>query len=66
MCDIYKYGLSLTAQKQFGHDSMLWKLQEDNDPKHMSKLAIHLREEKEIEKIDGPSMSPDLEMFGNF
>ena len=41
MCNIYKYVLLPTAQKQFGHDSTLWKLQEDNDPKHMSKLATH-------------------------
>ena len=41
MCDIYKRGLLPTARKQFGHDSMLWKLQEDNDPKHRSKLAVN-------------------------
>ena len=54
-----------TAQKQFGHDPTLWKLQEDNDPKHMSKLAIHWREEKGIEKIDCPSISPDLARIEN-
>ena len=35
MYDIYKRGLLPTAQKQFGHDSMLWKLQEDDDPKQI-------------------------------
>ncbi len=45
MCDIYKYGLLPTARKQFGHDSTLWKLQEDNDPKHTSKLATKLENE---------------------
>ncbi|CAF3368546.1 unnamed protein product [Rotaria socialis] len=60
MCSIYKWGLLPTAQKQFGHDLTLWQLQEDNDPKHRSKLATNWREEKGIEKIDWPSMSPDL------
>ena len=32
MCDISKRGLLPTARKQFGHVSMLWKLQEDNEP----------------------------------
>ena len=59
VCNIYKYGRLPTAQKQFGHDPTLWKLQEDNDLKHMSKLAIRWREEKRIKKIDWPSMSPD-------
>ena len=37
--DIYKLGLLPTARKQFGPDSTFWKLPEDNDPKHTSKLA---------------------------
>ena len=57
MSNIYKYDLLTTAQKQFRHDPTLWKLQEDNDPKHMSKPATLWREEKGIEKIDWPSMS---------
>ncbi|CAF1518427.1 unnamed protein product [Adineta ricciae] len=35
MCTIYKHGLLPAAYKQFGRDSTSWKLQEDNDPKHM-------------------------------
>ena len=31
ICDIYKRG---TTRKQFGLDSIIWKLQEDNDVKH--------------------------------
>ena len=36
MCDISKRGLFPTAQKQFDHNSTLWKLQSE---KHASKLA---------------------------
>lgn len=65
MCDIYKYGLLPTARKQFGHDSTLWKLQEDNDPKHMSKLATSWRMNNKVQKIDWPSMSPDIAPIEN-
>ena len=52
MCNIHTYGLLPTAQKQFGHDPTLWKLQEDNNLIHMSKLTIRWTEEKGIEKIE--------------
>jgi transposase len=65
MCHIYKCGLLPTAQKQFGHDSTLWKLQEDNDPKHTSKLAINWKMNRGIQKIDCPSMSPDIAPIEN-
>ena len=60
MCRIYQYGLLPTPRKQFGFDSTWWKLPEDNDPTHASKIAINWRREKSIQKIDWPSMSPDL------
>ena len=60
MCTIYKRGLLRTAHKQFGRDSTSWKLQEDNDPKHMSKLANNWKEGEKIERIDWPSMFSDL------
>lgn len=65
MCTIYKHGLLPTAYKQFGPHSTSWKLQEDNDPKHMSKLSTKLRETKRIQRIDWPSMSPDLAPIEN-
>ena len=49
-----------TAHKQFGHDSTSRKLQEDNDPKYISKLENNWKEEKKIERIDWPSMSHDM------
>ena len=60
MCDIYTRGLLPTARKQFGHDSMLWKLQEDNDSKHRSKLAVNWKRNNGVDEIYWPSMSPDL------
>ncbi|CAF3421339.1 unnamed protein product [Rotaria socialis] len=65
MCSIYKYGLLPTAKKQFGNDPRPWKQQEENNPKHRSKLATHWREEKRIEKIDWPSMPPDIAPIEN-
>ena len=49
MCYIYKRDRLPTARKQFGHDSTLWKLQENNEPKRTSKVAVdcphpHLRQ----------------------
>lgn len=65
MCDIYKYGLLSTAQKQFGHYLTLWKLQEDNDPRHTSELSTNWRMNNNVYKIDWPSMSPDLAPIEN-
>ena len=51
MYDIYKCGLLLTSRKQFGHDSTLWKLQEDNESKHTSKLAVNWKRNNGIDEI---------------
>ncbi|KAF2883438.1 hypothetical protein ILUMI_22748 [Ignelater luminosus] len=39
MCCIYKKGLLPSARIMFGADSEQWWLQEDNDPKHRSRLC---------------------------
>ena len=65
MCDIYKRGLLPTARKQFGHNSMLGKLQEDNDPKHRPKLAVNWKRNNGVHEIYWPSMSPDLAPIEN-
>lgn len=65
LCKIYKRGLLPTAIGQFGSEPSSWKLLEDNDPKHTSKLATKWREENGIEKIDWPSASPDLNPIEN-
>ena len=65
MCDIYKRGLLPKARKQFGHDSMLWKLQENNDSKHRSKLPVNWKRNNGVHEIYWPSMSPDLASIEN-
>ena len=65
MCDIYKRGLLPTARKQFGHDSTLWKLQEDNAPNHTSKLATSWKRNNGVHRTDWPSISPDLSTIEN-
>jgi len=41
----------------FDHD---WILQEDNDPKHTSKVSKKWKDDNSIERMDWPSNSPDL------
>jgi transposase len=65
MCDIYKRALLPTARDQFGPESTSWKLQEDNDPKHTSKLAKKWRAENGVQKIDWPAASPDINPIEN-
>ena len=52
MCDIYKHDLLPIARKQFGLDSTIWELQEDNDSKHTSKRALNWKASHRIQKID--------------
>ena len=56
---IYKQCLLPTARNQFEQKSNEWTLQEDNDPKHMSKLAQEWRLKHEAHRIQWPSMSPE-------
>ena len=65
MCDTYKRGLLLTVQKQFSHDSTLWKLQEDNDLKPTSKLAVSWRRSNRVDEIRWSSVSADLAPIEN-
>ena len=66
MCNISKRDLLPTARKQFGHDSTGSKLQEDNDdPKHTSKLAVNWKRNNGVYEIHWPSMSPVLATVEN-
>jgi len=58
MVTVYKRGLLPSIECLFGDDSEGWILQEDNDPKHRSKLVNRWKEENNIEVLPWPSMSP--------
>ena len=64
-CKIYKRCLLPTAGDHFGRNATDWELQEDNDPKHMSRLAKQWRSNNSIQRIDWPSMSPNLNPIEN-
>ena len=65
MCGIYKRGLLSTARKQFDHNSTLWKLREDNDLKHTSKIAVNWKRSNRVDEVHCPSMSVDLALIEN-
>jgi transposase len=62
MVDIYKTGLVNSYKWLFDGD---WTLQEDNDPKHTSKIAKKWKEENLIDRMEWPSNSPDLNPIEN-
>ena len=65
MCTISENGLLPSAQKLFGEDNSSWTLQEDNDPKHRSKLAKEWKARNSIIELPWPSMSPDQNPIEN-
>jgi len=50
------------AQQMYGKN---WRLQQDNDPKHTSRVAKDFIVENKIRTIDWPSNSPDLNPIEN-
>ena len=44
---------------------LIWSLQQDNDPKHTSKLVKNWLTDIKIRTIDWPSQSPDLSPIEN-
>jgi transposase len=64
MVEIYKKALIPSAQLWF-KDNSDWILQEDNDPKHKSKLAKDWKNQELIQTLDWPSYSPDLNPIEN-
>ena len=60
------YNTALVASiTQFGGTNNSWVVQEDNDPKHKSKLAAKWRADNEIERMDWPAQSPDQNCIEN-
>jgi transposase len=65
MCSIYEQGLLASARELFGEGNIDWILQEDNDPKHRSKIAKKWKEENKVKVLPWPSMSPDQNPIEN-
>jgi len=62
---IYEKALLPSAEKLFQYSETPWILQEDNDPKHTSKKAKKWRKENDVNRINWPSLSPDLNPIEN-
>ena len=60
--EILQNHLLHNAKKQFGRR---WRLEQDNDPKHNSRVAQEFISREVPEIIDWPSNSPDLNQIEN-
>lgn len=65
LIEIYKKGLIPSSKKFFSDGNDDWILQEDNDPKHMSKKAKEFKVQNGITRLEWPSQSPDLNPIEN-
>ncbi|CAM4964110.1 unnamed protein product [Rotaria socialis] len=65
MCTIYKNGLLPSTKKWFGNNASHWKLLEDNDPKHTSKMCKRFKVDNGIQSLAWPSQSPDCNPIEN-
>ena len=65
MVNIYARGLLPSAQKFYGPKSRNWQLLEDKDPKHTSKLSKAWKQRNEVQVLDWPAQSPDLNPIEN-
>lgn len=65
MVKLYQNGLLKSIEKLFGRGNRDWILQEDNDPKHRSRLCTQWKEQNGIQTLDWPSQSPDANPIEN-
>lgn len=65
MNQIYQKALLPSARRLFPSPSESWILQEDNDPKHRSRLCTAWKLDNGIEVLDWPSQSPDANPIEN-
>ena len=63
MLEIYKKALLPSAERWFINKNEDWILQEDNDPKHRSKLCTEWKQQSGIVTLDW--QSPDANPIGN-
>jgi hypothetical protein len=64
MCTLYRKGVLPSAARLFPNNNN-WLLQEDNDPKHRSKIAKEWKGLNNVWELQWPSMSPDLNPIEN-
>ena len=62
---IYETTLLPSAGIFFGKNNHSWKLQEDNNPKHISGKAKKWKKDNDIKRISWPSQSLDLNLIEN-
>jgi len=65
MVQIYERVLLPSAQRWFTKNNENWLLQEDNDPKHRSRLCTAWKQENGVDVLDWPSQSPDANPIEN-
>ena len=63
---ISKRGLLSTVPKQFGHDSMSLKLQEDNESKHTWKRAVKWKRNNVVHEIHYHLILHSSKTYGNY
>lgn len=62
---IYQNALLPSAEQWFKRKNIYWILQEDNDPKHRSRLCSSWKQENDVDVLDWPSQSPDANPIEN-
>ena len=62
LCEYFANQLLPAGQKLYGRN---WHLQQDNDPKHTSRVAKDFLSQNSVQAIDWPSNSPDLNPIEN-
>ena len=65
MAQIYKHGRLLSAQKLFSAQNPNWQLNEEKDPKHISKLSKAWKAKNGVDILYWPANTLDLNLTKN-